>query len=166
MALALRETGEIGKKSLRVLTVNYPDWDELPKDGVAFANAVGGRILIGIEAETIVPSPSQKVPGTLVENLTKRISAVLHVGIVARKLAAENGGDYIEFTVCGSALTLASLSDWTRFIRVYGESRTVLPNGMGRLMVDKNAFVWEGQPIQPLSLGVNAILANSAASEN
>lgn len=39
----------VDKKSLRAITGRNPDWDALAKDCVAFANAQGGHLLIGIE---------------------------------------------------------------------------------------------------------------------
>lgn len=45
----MTENNQVDKKSLRVLTKNNPDWNELAKDAVCFANAYGGRLLIGIE---------------------------------------------------------------------------------------------------------------------
>jgi len=35
-------------KSLRAVTGKTANWDELAKDCVAFANATGGRLLLGI----------------------------------------------------------------------------------------------------------------------
>lgn len=37
------------RKWLRAVTGKTADWSELAKDCVAFANALGGRLLIGIE---------------------------------------------------------------------------------------------------------------------
>lgn len=44
------------QKSLRAITGKTADWKELAKDCVAFANAIGGKLLIGIEdGETAHP---------------------------------------------------------------------------------------------------------------
>jgi ATP-dependent DNA helicase RecG len=46
------------KKSLRAVAGKTADWHELVKDCVAFANATGGRIFIGIEdADYLPPVP-------------------------------------------------------------------------------------------------------------
>ncbi len=45
----MKENKNIDHKSLRFLKGAKPDWDELAKDGVCFANGSGGVILIGIE---------------------------------------------------------------------------------------------------------------------
>lgn len=138
------ENQETDKKSLRVITKKNPDWDELAKDCVAFANASGGKILIGIEDDATLPPPGQKVPDALIEALNKKISQrTINVGITPRKATADNGGEYIELTIFRSAQTIAGRSDGKYFIRVSDDSRPLLPDEMGRLMVDKNAFVWE-----------------------
>lgn len=49
----------LDRKSLRVLTGKSPNWSELAKDCVAFANAVGGRLQIGIENHEELPPPEQ-----------------------------------------------------------------------------------------------------------
>ena len=45
----MEEGKNIDKKSLRFLKGKQTDWDELAKDCVAFANAQGGFVYIGIE---------------------------------------------------------------------------------------------------------------------
>lgn len=39
----------LDKKSLRSVTGKSADWNELVKDCIAFANAKGGRLLLGID---------------------------------------------------------------------------------------------------------------------
>lgn len=51
----MREHQHLDKKSLRVVTGQNPDWHELAKDCVSFANAGGGDILIGIENDKDSP---------------------------------------------------------------------------------------------------------------
>ncbi len=67
------ENGQIEKKSLLVLTKANPDWGELAKDCVCFANAQGGRIFFGIEDKTSQPEPSQRIPPSLPERLAKEV---------------------------------------------------------------------------------------------
>ena len=45
----MKENNEVDKKSLRSITKVNVDWNELAKDCVCFANAYGGKLLIGIE---------------------------------------------------------------------------------------------------------------------
>ena len=39
----------LDQKSLRAVTGKTADWNEIAKDCIAFANATGGRLLLGIE---------------------------------------------------------------------------------------------------------------------
>ena len=58
-------------KSLRAVTGKTADWAELAKDCVAFANAQGGRLLIGIEDGQALPPPGQTVPPELPDVLRR-----------------------------------------------------------------------------------------------
>lgn len=64
----------VDKKSLRAFTGKNPDWDALAKDCVAFANAQGGRLLIGIEDDADTPVPDQRIDPTLADTLRRKIS--------------------------------------------------------------------------------------------
>ncbi len=90
------EGTEFDKKSLRVVTRTNPDWDELACDCVAFANARGGRLLIGIEDEADEPPVGQVVDGSLIEAINKRIPQItINTSIAACKKISGNGGaDY------------------------------------------------------------------------
>ena len=63
----------LDRKSLRAVTGKTADWGELAKDCVAFANAVGGRLLIGIEDGEELPPPGQQIPDTLPDLLRRRL---------------------------------------------------------------------------------------------
>jgi ATP-dependent DNA helicase RecG len=53
------EGQDIEMKSLRLLTSKQPDWEGLAKDCVAFANAQGGCIQVGIEDGQTEPPAGQ-----------------------------------------------------------------------------------------------------------
>lgn len=62
------------KKSLKIITRNNPDWDELAKDCVCFANSNGGgSICIGIEDKCNLPPPDQRIPRDLPANIKNEI---------------------------------------------------------------------------------------------
>lgn len=143
------EGTEFDKKSLRLLTKSSPDWDELACDCVAFANARGGKLLIGVEDDAEKPPAAQRVQDTLVERISKRIPQItMNVGVLPRKLTADNGGEYIELEVFRNGQTVASMSDGRYFLRVADESRPLLPDELTRLMSDKTAYVWEASTAQ------------------
>ena len=111
------------QKSLRVLTQKQPDWRELAKDCVAFANAQGGTIAIGIEDGQSEPPVGQRVPDQLVVGLNRRIPQItINVATDARKAASSNGGEYIAVKVFRSAQTIAATSDGRYFLRIGDQS--------------------------------------------
>lgn len=70
----MEETQHIEKKSLRIVTGNSADWNELAKDCICFANARGGVIYIGIEDNDNEAPAGQKIDNTLPAKIRKRIS--------------------------------------------------------------------------------------------
>jgi ATP-dependent DNA helicase RecG len=63
-------------KSLRLFTRKNPAWDELAKDCVCFANAHGGRLLIGIDDGEREPPGGQRIAADLIEKVRRRIGDV------------------------------------------------------------------------------------------
>lgn len=140
------ENQQFDKKSLRLVTKQNPDWNELAKDCVCFANAQGGIILIGIEKDDDLPPVGQKIPDGLLSRIVKQIQVrTINVMLVPQIKTASNRADYIELLVepCGSSI--ASTSKGRYYVRVADDCKPLLPDELGRLMVDKNAFVWETQ---------------------
>lgn len=142
----MKENSQIDKKSLRAITKNNPDWNELAKDCVCFANAQGGGILIGIEDDAITPPEGQTIPEGLIGKLQKAIQGrVLNVSIIPQKVTHENGGEYIELIVQRTASSVAATSDGRYYIRVDDECKPIPPDELLRLSNDRNAFLWETQ---------------------
>lgn len=140
------EGQKLDKKSLRVLTDGVSD---LAKDCVAFANARGGSLLIGIEDDADEPPAAQRVKDSELEKLQKRISQItINVIIAPVKLRAPNGGEYIQLQVFPNTQSIAATSDGRYFIRVADETRPLPPDELARLMNDRGAFVWETQTSQ------------------
>jgi len=130
----------IDRKSIRALD----DISELSKDCVAFANARGGCLEIGIEDDAYVPPPSQRISDDMVERLRKRIPQnTVNVGIDARKVIAVNGGEYIELQVFASKQTIAATTEGRYYYRVADECRPLMPDDLIRLSGEKSAFSWE-----------------------
>jgi len=140
------EGQDFDKKSLRVLQGKEGRIADLANDCVALANAVGGRLWIGVEDGEDEPPAGQQVDDVWIERLPQRITQLtLNVGVTAHKRSAGNGGEYLELRVARNAQAIAATSDGRYFIRVADETRPLLPDEMGRLMSDKNAYVWESQ---------------------
>ena len=134
------------QKSIRYVLDKHKDANALASDCVGFANAAGGVILLGIEDGKTEPPVNQRIPSYLPDQLTKRITQITsNVGIVARIVAAPNGGEYVEIRIPRNAQSIAGTTDGRYFIRVADETRRLLPDDLGRLLSEKQTFVWELQ---------------------
>ena len=79
----MEENKNTDKKSIRFLKAKKTDWDELAKDCVAFANAQGGVVIIGIEDKEALPPEGQKfseknLPDIIQQNIVQR---TVNVGV-------------------------------------------------------------------------------------
>lgn len=138
------EGQELDVKSIRYAMYKHKDLDGLAGDCVAFANASGGSILLGIEDGQSQPPPGQKVPTSLVESIRKRIPQVtVNVNVVPQLLVAKNCGQYIDILITGNQQSIAATSDGRYYLRVSDESKRLMPDDLGRLMADRNSLVWE-----------------------
>ena len=134
------------RKSLRYALGKADDGNGLASDCVGFANATGGTILLGIEDSQQEPWAGQRVEDDFPDRLRKRITQItVNVGVSVRKVAAANGGEFMEVQVFRNEQSIAARSDGRYFIRVSDETRRLLPDDLGRFMAEKNSFVWELQ---------------------
>ncbi|MCK5198519.1 MAG: putative DNA binding domain-containing protein, partial [Spirochaetales bacterium] len=102
----MKENSLFDKKSLQLITARNPDWKELAKDCVAFANAQGGEIHIGIEDDVDFPDKNQKIADNLIQKVNKIIpQQTINVGIKAEKCIAGNRGEFIKLRIFRSAQT-------------------------------------------------------------
>ncbi|HEY3372610.1 MAG TPA: RNA-binding domain-containing protein, partial [Prolixibacteraceae bacterium] len=143
----MEENKSFDKKSFRILKGKQTDWDELAKDCVAFANAQGGEIIIGIEDHDALPPKDQIVkdknlPDTIQKNIVQR---TINVAIAITIEMATNKAEFIKIQIFRNAQTIASTTDGRYYIRVSDVCRPIPPDEMARLAADKNAFVWEEQ---------------------
>ena len=140
------ECQTLDQKSLLYALGKHKDADGLACDCVGFANAAGGTIVLGIEDGQDEPPAGQRVADDFPDQLRKRIAQItVNVGIAARKMAAANGGELVEIQVFRNEQSIAGMSDGQYFIRVSDETRRLLPDDLGRLLAEKNSFVWELQ---------------------
>ncbi|MDD2577214.1 MAG: ATP-binding protein [Bacteroidales bacterium] len=142
----MNENSLFDKKSLKSLTINNPNWDEIAKDCVSFANAFGGRIVFGIEDNDELPPKGQKIPEELISKLSKQIqNRTINVSVIPQLKKAENDAEYIELLIQRNASAIASTSNGRYYIRINDDSKPLLPDELSRLLTDKGAFVWETQ---------------------
>lgn len=142
----MKENSTVDKKSLLALTKTNPDWNEVAKDCVCFANAYGGKILYGIEDNADMPPAKQRIPADLPAKLQKMVQGrTMNVSVVPQTITAENGGEYIELLVQRTASTVAATSDGRYYMRVDDTCKPILPDELLRLTNDRSAFLWETQ---------------------
>lgn len=131
------------KKSLRTVTGKTADFTELAKDCVAFANAQGGRLLIGIEDKAVLPPAEQRIKPELLDILRKRINELtVNVVVLPSITRADNGGEYIELLIKRSP-SVASTSDGRYYLRVGDTSQPVLGDEVLRLADERPGWSWE-----------------------
>lgn len=133
----------LDRKSLRTVTGKTADWPELAKDCVAFANALGGRLLIGIEDGEELPPAEQRIPTALPDTLCRRLGELtVNVSVRPEVRVAQNGGEFIELAVDRSA-SVASTTEGRYFLRIADSSKPVIGNEVMRLASERSALPWE-----------------------
>jgi len=137
------EGQNVDRKSLKLVTGRAAKWDELAKACVAFANAQGGRLLLGIEDGEIEPPVGQTIPADLVERVQKRIGELtVNVVVAATIETTASGGEYLEIRVPRSHAP-ASTTDGRYYLRVTDESKPLVGEEIQRLLNERNAQPWE-----------------------
>jgi ATP-dependent DNA helicase RecG len=135
----------VDQKSLRAVTGRNINWDEIVKDCVAFANASGGRLLLGIEDGQDVPPEGQQVPADLTDTLRRKVAErTSNVAALPTVLTAINGGQFIELRILRSS-AVASTTDGRYFMRVADQSKPVTGDDVLRLANERSTLPWETQ---------------------
>lgn len=137
------ETQVVDQKSLRLASGKKPDFHALAGDCVCFANAAGGRLLIGIEDGQRLPPDGQRIPVGLLDTLRKRIGELtVNVQVAPEIMTAGNGGEYISLSIARS-LGVASTSDGRYYLRVGDTCQPVVGDDVLRLLNDRPGSPWE-----------------------
>lgn len=140
----MEENVKYDKKSLLKVTGKTANFNELAKDCVAFANAHGGYLAIGIEDDETLPPSNQVIPEYLPEQIVKRINELtINVAVWQEVSIASNGGHYIKLHILPSNSTIASTTKGEFYFRDHDSSRPLLPDELSRLISDKPAYSWE-----------------------
>lgn len=133
----------IDKKSLRAVTGKSADFTELAKDCVAFANAQGGRLLIGIEDRDVLPPAEQRIKPALLDTIRKRIAELtVNVIVLPSIVQTASGGEYIDLAIQRSP-GVASTSDGRYFIRVGDSCLPIVGDDVMRLADERPGRPWE-----------------------
>ncbi len=140
----MKENGIYDKKSLKSVVGKTADFDELAKDCVAFCNAEGGCIDIGIEDKDSLPPIGQKIPDGLVTTIINKISGkTFGVNPFAEVLIADNGGEYIRLNIPRNPNAVAATTSGKFFLRIGDQSKPISPEDLPRLAEDKGSLSWE-----------------------
>lgn len=135
----------LDQKSLRVVTGKTADWHEIAKDCIAFANATGGHLLLGIEDGQDAPPADQRIPSHLPDAIRRKIAErTVNVAVLPDVVTAHNGGQYVDLTIPRS-IALASSTDGRYFLRVADQSKPVTGDDVLRLASERGALPWETQ---------------------
>lgn len=143
--MASFEDSQIEYKSLKKVTGKTADFSSLSETCVAFANAQGGEIVIGIEDKEASPDKNQKIVPDIMNKTVARLRDMTDaVGFVNPEiLTHQNGGQYFKFSIFPTTRTIATTSSGKVFVRVTDNSVPVSGEELTNLAAEKNAFQWE-----------------------
>jgi ATP-dependent DNA helicase RecG len=140
----LSQEGQLlDKKSLRSVTGKTANWPELAKDCIAFANSVGGRLLIGIEDTENSPPAGQRITSDLPDLIRRKIAeCTVNVTVLPNIQTNQGGDEYIELRI-PRATSVASTSDGRYFLRIADQSKPITGDEVLRLAGERSALPWE-----------------------
>ena len=140
------ENNQYEKKSFKIFDKKNPDWNELTKDCISFANSLGGKIIIGVEDNEEIPPLNQKIEDRLISIIRKNIEQrAVNLGVEVYKIVSDNGSEFIEILIKRNRSSIASTSDGKYYIRFEDTCKPLLPDELLRLLTDKSSFNWEMQ---------------------
>jgi len=139
------------QKSLRLVLGKSADWAELAKDCIAFSNASGGHLLIGIEDGETLPPAGQIVPIDLPDTLRRKLAErTVNLMVLPEIRTAANGGGYIDLHI-QRGLAVSSTTDGRYFLRISDQSKPVTGDEILRLAHDRSALPWETMRVTSMS---------------
>ncbi|MCD8296928.1 MAG: ATP-binding protein [Prevotella sp.] len=143
----MKENSLYDRKSLRSVLGKTANFKELAKDCVAFSNAEGGVIDIGIEDKENMPPDGQTIPEGLNTTILNKIRSLTESVTVTTEICkADNGAQYIRLHVKRNPDSVSATSSGKFFIRIGDGSVPVGPNDISRLIEDKGSISWEITP--------------------
>lgn len=132
-------------KSVRKIRSGDKGFKDLSVSCVAFANAQGGTLYIGIEDDTLTPNQNQIISETEVNETVSRLrSLCFNVSLTSSELIThENGGQYFKVMVAPSLKSIATTSDGKIYLRVRDKCEPVRNEDLQRLSIEKGTYQWE-----------------------
>ena len=140
----MAEHDALEQKSLRLVTRRNPDWDEVARACVCFANGRGGVLEIGVEDGEAGPPPGQTIPAGLADRVFERVAALtLNVSPAFPEVRRAAGGGEVLVVHVPPSSTLACTTKGVYYARLADACKPVAPEDMVRLVSEKGALVWE-----------------------
>jgi len=139
------ENQKIDYKSIRKIRTGDKGFKELAISCVAFANAQGGILYIGIEDKSLIPLEGQTIDEKEVNETVSRLhSLCFNVSLSSSGLIKhENGGEYFQIVVAPSIKSIATTSDGKIYLRIADKCEPVRNEDLQRLSIEKGAYQWE-----------------------
>jgi ATP-dependent DNA helicase RecG len=146
------ENSTVEYKSLKKILDTYSKLKseglrDLAITAVAFANAQGGKIVIGIEdKESLAPSGQKITNETTNETITRLRSLCFNVGLQLNEVeTSDNGAEFFSLTVHPALKSIATTADGKIYIRIGDQCQAARSEDIVRLASEKDAFQWEIQ---------------------
>lgn len=139
------ENQKLDYKSIRKIRSGDKGFKELAVSCVAFANAQGGTLYIGIEDKSLVPLAEQTVTENEINDTVSRLhSLCFNVSLTSSGLIKhQNGGEYFKIIVAPSIKSIATTSDGKIYLRIADKCEPVRNEDIQRLSIEKGAYQWE-----------------------
>lgn len=139
------ENQKIDYKSIRKIRTGDKGFKELAISCVAFANAQGGILYIGIEDKSLIPLEGQTIDENEVNETVSRLHTLcFNVSLSSSGLIKhENGGEYFQIVVAPSIKSIATTSDGKIYLRIADKCEPVRNEDLQRLSIEKGAYQWE-----------------------
>lgn len=139
------ENKNIEYKSIQKIRTGDKGFKDLAGTCVAFANAQGGEIYIGIDDKTMSVGENQIISTQEQNNAVSKLRSLCDSVAITSSgiLEDENGSQYFIITVFPSTKTIASTSDGKLFIRIVDKCEPVHSEDIQRLFEEKGAYQWE-----------------------
>ena len=134
----LDTTGKLKSEGLRDLAIT----------SVAFANALGGKIVIGIEDADKLPPENQTIDVKVANNVITRLKSLcFNVGFQLGEIETHSiGSQFFSILVYPTLKSVATTSDGKIYIRIGDQCQPARSEDIVRLASEKDAFQWELQP--------------------
>jgi ATP-dependent DNA helicase RecG len=141
-------------KSLRKAIGAKTDLKSLAETCVAFANAQGGKLIIGIEDKESDPPAIQKINITEMNEVVKKLRSLTDSVEFANPeiIKHPNGSEYFIIQIAPSTRTIATTSSGRVLLRISDNSFPIGSEELTNLAAEKTAFQWEVVVVQKITL--------------